>query len=52
MPEMQCHQVTYASTMWQLKQEWLKTGKPWRKLSTIEGVCPSPARPGAKLSKT
>ena len=47
MPEMQCHQVTFASTMWQLKQEWLKTGKPWPKLSTIEGVCPSPARPGA-----
>jgi hypothetical protein len=47
MPEMQCHQVTYASTMWQLKQEWLKTGKPWPKLATIEGVCASPARPGA-----
>ncbi len=47
MPEMQCHQVTFASTMWQLKQEWLKTGKPWPKLSTIEGVCSSPARPGA-----
>ena len=47
MPEMQCHQVTYASTMWQLRQEWLKTGKPWPKLSTIEGVCTSPARPGA-----
>ncbi len=47
MPEMQCHQVTFASTMWQLRQEWLKTGKPWPKLSTIEGPGSSPARPGA-----
>ncbi|MGB9643073.1 MAG: hypothetical protein ACPL3Q_07745, partial [Candidatus Ratteibacteria bacterium] len=27
--EMQMHQVTFASVMWQLKQEWLKTGKKW-----------------------
>ena len=47
MPEMQIHQVTFASTMWQLRQEWLKTGKPWPRLSTVEGVCTSPARPGA-----
>jgi hypothetical protein len=47
MPEMQMHQVTYASTMWQLRQEWLKTGKPWPRLTTVEGVCASPARPGA-----
>jgi hypothetical protein len=47
MPEMQLHQVTFSSNMWQLKQEWLKTGKPWPKLSTIEGPGTSPARPGA-----
>ncbi|HET6879445.1 MAG TPA: hypothetical protein VFI31_04800 [Pirellulales bacterium] len=47
MPEMQIHQVTVASAMWQLKQEWLKTGKPWPSLSTIEGPGTSPARPGA-----
>ena len=47
MPEMQIHQVTFASTMWQLRQEWLKTGKPWPRLGTVEGVCASPARPGA-----
>ncbi len=39
--------MTFASTMWQLRQEWLKTGKPWPRLSTVEGVCTSPARPGA-----
>lgn len=48
MPEMQCHQVTVASTMWQTRQEWLKRSKkPWPKLSTIEGPGTSPARPGA-----
>lgn len=47
MPEMQLHQVTFSSSMWQLRQEWLKTGKPWPKLITIEGPGTSPARPGA-----
>jgi hypothetical protein len=47
MPEMQLHQVTFSSAMWQLRQEWLKTGKPWPKLITIEGPGASPARPGA-----
>lgn len=47
MPEMQLHQVTFSSAMWQLKQEWDKTGKPWPKLITIEGPGTSPARPGA-----
>jgi hypothetical protein len=47
LPEMQCHQVTYGSTMWQLKQEWLKAGKKWPHLITVEGVCASPATPGA-----
>jgi hypothetical protein len=47
MPEMQLHQVTFSSAMWQLKQEWVKTGKPWPKLITIEGPGTSPARPGA-----
>jgi hypothetical protein len=47
MPEMQLHQVTFSSAMWQLRQEWLKTGKPWPKLITIEGPGSAPARPGA-----
>lgn len=47
MPEMQLHQVTFSSALWQLRQEWLKTGKPWPKLITIEGPGTSPARPGA-----
>src|SRR5262245_46227690 len=47
MPEMQLHQVTFSSAMWQLKQEWARTGKPWPKLITIEGPGTSPARPGA-----
>ncbi len=47
MPEMQLHQVTFSSAMWQLRQEWLKTGKPWPHLITIEGPGSSPARPGA-----
>jgi hypothetical protein len=47
LPEMQIHQVTFASTLWQLKQEWLKTGKPWPSLITIEGGgLTSPATPG------
>jgi hypothetical protein len=47
LPEMQLHQVTLSSGMWQLKQEWLKWGKPWPKFTTIEGPCVSPAAPGA-----
>lgn len=47
IPEMQMHQVTFGSTMWQLKKEWLKTGKKWPNLITVEGVCASPAAPGA-----
>lgn len=47
LPEMQLHQVTFSSGMWQLKQDWLKTGKPWPTFSTIEGPCVSPAAPGA-----
>jgi hypothetical protein len=47
MPEMQLHQVTFSSCMWQLRQEWLKTGKPWPKLITIEGPGTSPPLPGA-----
>jgi hypothetical protein len=48
IPEMQMHQVTYASTMWQLKQEWLKAGKKWPSLMSVEGVCSSPGGvPGA-----
>jgi hypothetical protein len=47
LPEMQLHQVTLSSCMWQLKQEWLKTGKPWPKFTTLEGPCVSPAAPGA-----
>jgi hypothetical protein len=47
MPEMQLHQVTFSSAMWQLRQEWQKTGKPWPKLITIEGPGSAPAMPGA-----
>jgi hypothetical protein len=47
MPEMQMHQVTYASLLWQFRQEWKKTGKPWPNLMTIEGPAVSPALPGA-----
>jgi hypothetical protein len=47
LPEMQLHQVTMSSALWQLKQEWLKTGKPWPSFSTIEGPAVSPAAPGA-----
>jgi hypothetical protein len=47
LPEMQLHQVTLSSCLWQLKQEWLKHGKSWPALSTIEGPCVSPAAPGA-----
>src|SRR3990172_11858855 len=35
LPEMQMHQVTFASTLWQLKQEWLKAGKPWPSLISL-----------------
>jgi hypothetical protein len=47
LPEMQLHQVTMSCCLWQLEQEWLKTGKPWPHFSTIEGPAVSPARPGA-----
>jgi hypothetical protein len=47
LPEMQLHQVTLSSCLWQLKQEWLKTGKPWPSFSTIEGPAVAPAAPGA-----
>lgn len=47
IPEMQMHQVTFASVMWQLKQEWLKTGKKWPELMAIEGPCVSPSISGA-----
>ncbi|MBI4023378.1 MAG: hypothetical protein HY360_00250, partial [Verrucomicrobia bacterium] len=47
LPEMQLHQVTFSSQMWQLKQEWPKAGKPWPNFITIEGPCTSPAAPGA-----
>jgi hypothetical protein len=47
LPEMQLHQVTMSSCMWQLKQEWMKYGKPWPRFSTVEGPAVSPARPGA-----
>jgi len=47
IPEMQMHQVTFASVMWQLKQEWLKTGKKWPELMSIEGPSVSPSIPGA-----
>src|SRR5437762_10202802 len=47
LPEMQLHQVTLSSVMWQLKQEWLKTGKPWPTFTALEGPAISPARPGA-----
>ena len=48
LPEMQVHQVTFASTLWQFKQEWIKAGKPWpTPLITVEGGgLPSPATPG------
>ncbi len=47
LPEMQLHQVTLSSQLWQLKQEWLKTGKPWPSFTAIEGPAVSPAAPGA-----
>ncbi len=46
LPEMQLHQVTFSSCLWQLKQEWLKTGKPWPSFITIEGPAVSPGIPG------
>jgi len=48
IPEMQIHQITYASQLWQLKQEWLKhSPKPWPKFTSIEGPCVSPSAPAA-----
>ncbi|MCX7705102.1 MAG: hypothetical protein N2115_02435, partial [bacterium] len=47
IPEMQMHQVTFASVMWQLKQEWLKSGKKWPEFMAIEGPSVSPSIPGA-----
>jgi hypothetical protein len=47
LPEMQLHQVTISSVLWQLKQEWQKHGKPWPSFTTLEGPCVSPAAPGA-----
>lgn len=47
LPEMQLHQVTLSSQLWQLKQEWLKTGKPWPNFTAVEGPAISPAAPGA-----
>ncbi|MCM8764122.1 MAG: hypothetical protein NC830_02000, partial [Candidatus Omnitrophica bacterium] len=47
IPEMQMHQVTFASVMWQLKEEWMKTGKKWPELMSIEGPSVSPSIPGA-----
>lgn len=47
LPEMQLHQVTLSSQLWQLQQEWKKTGKPWPRLMAIEGPAISPAAPGA-----
>ncbi len=47
-PEMQIHQVTFASVMWQLKETWrTRTDKPWPSLMSIEGPVPSPTMPGA-----
>lgn len=47
-PEMQIHQVTFASVMWQLKETWrTRTDKPWPNLMSIEGPVPSPTMPGA-----
>ena len=48
LPEMQLHQVTFASALWQFKQAWIEAGKKWpTKLITIEGGgLPSPATPG------
>lgn len=47
LPEMQLHQVTLSAQMWQLKQEWAKTGKPWPNFAAIEGPAVSPSRLGA-----
>ena len=48
-PEMQLHQVTFASTLWQFKQAWIEAGKRWPpQLVTIEGGgLPSPATAGS-----
>ncbi len=49
LPEMQMHQVTYASVLWQFKQEWIKAGKPWpQSFALVEGgPWAAPAMPGA-----
>jgi hypothetical protein len=41
LPEAQVGQVTLHAEMWQLKQEWEKTGKPWPHLTAMEGPCVS-----------
>jgi hypothetical protein len=47
LPEMQLHQVTFSSQLWQLKQEWLRAGKEWPKFTALEGPAISPATTGA-----
>jgi len=47
LPEMQLHQVTLSSVMWQLKQEWRKAGKPPLRMLSVEGPAISPAAPGS-----
>src|SRR5262249_6843401 len=51
LPEMQLHQVTLSSQLWQLKQEWLKAGKKWPNLMSIEGPCVGPNLPGSLTSQ-
>ena len=46
LPEMQLHQVTLSSQMWQLKQEWLRAGKTWPNFTALEGPAISPAMRG------
>src|SRR5258706_12484333 len=41
-PEMQLHQVTMTGQLWQLQQEWKKTGKPWPTLRPLQGHADSP----------
>lgn len=47
LPEMQLHQVTFSSQLWQLKQEWLRAGKTWPNFTALEGPAISPAATGA-----
>src|SRR5262249_13783757 len=51
LPEMQMGQLTYASMLWQFKQEWVKAGKPWPVPLTLiaGGPVAAPATPGALL---